>query len=86
MIRGARYNIQNDLAVFMRSRDVEQAEFVCAFAIIRAGNFDRVACIAKLDEFYALDDPSGFNVKTRYNSLCQHQYPDDYPKRIMISR
>jgi len=47
----------------MGSRDVEEAEFVCPFAIIHAGNLDRVTCIAKLEKFYTLDDASGLDVK-----------------------
>ena len=70
MIGGARYDIQNNLAVFMGSRDVEETEFVCPFVIIHAGNLNRVTGIPKLEKFYTLDDTSGLDVKTRYDSFC----------------
>src|SRR4030095_11529335 len=77
LIGGARYDIQNNLAVLMGSRDVEETEFVCSFAIVHAGNFNRVTCIPKLKKFYTLDDPSGLNVKTRYYSFGEHGHSDD---------
>ena len=77
LIGGARYNIENGLPVFVGSRNVEKAELVCAFSIIHAGNLNRITCIAKLEKFYTLDHTSGFYVKTRYDSFCEHGYSDE---------
>ena len=76
LIGGARDDIQDNLAVLMGGRDVEETEFVRPFAIVHTGNLNRVTGIAKLQKFYTLDDPSGLNVKAGYDSFCQHGHPE----------
>jgi hypothetical protein len=61
----------------VRGRDVEEAEFVRAFAIVHASDLNGVTCIPKLQKSYTLDDPSGLNVKTRYDSFGEHGHSDD---------
>ena len=77
LIGGARDDVQNDLAVLVGGRDVEEAEFVRAFAIVHAGDLNGVTCIPKLQKSYALDDASGLNIKAGYDSFGEHGHSDD---------
>jgi hypothetical protein len=69
----ARDDIQDDLALFVGSGDIQKTEFVGALAVVPAGNFNRIARILEIKEFDAFDHAPGSNVEARYNSLRQHR-------------
>jgi hypothetical protein len=77
LIGGARDDVQNDLAVLVRGRDVEETEFVRPLAIVHAGNLNGITCITKLQKSYTLDDASCLNIKAGYDSFGEHGHSDD---------
>ena len=60
---GAPHDVQQDAAVLVARRDVEEAEFVRARLVVGDGAFDRVARVAQIDEIDALDDAAVLDVE-----------------------
>jgi hypothetical protein len=56
----------------MRSRYVEKAELVGAFAVVDASDLGRVAGVFELEKPNALDDPTRFDIETWNDSLGEH--------------
>ena len=56
----------------MRGGDVEEHELVGALAVVVRGQLDRVAGVADVDEFDALDDAPGVDVEAGDDALEVH--------------
>lgn len=65
-------HVENDAAILVRRRDVEETEFVGASGVIGDRAFHGIARIAQIDEVDALDDPSVLYVEARNKSLLKH--------------
>src|SRR5207244_5536558 len=61
---GARHHFGHDGAGVAGCDDVQEDQFVGAIAVVAAGEFDRVAGIAQVDEVDALDDAASGDVET----------------------
>ena len=65
-------HIDHDGALFMACGDIEEDQFVGSFELVASGDFDRVPCIAELDEVGPFDDATGMNIQTGYNAFGEH--------------
>jgi hypothetical protein len=63
LLGGAGDDVEDRLAVFRRSGDVEETELVGAGRIIGLGRLDRIAGIDQIDEVDALDDTAVLDVE-----------------------
>jgi hypothetical protein len=61
-----------ELAALGRGRYVEEHELVGALAIVVRRELHRIAGVADVNEFDALDDPAGIDVQARDYSLEMH--------------
>ena len=68
-------DVQNDVALVRRRRDIEEGDFVCALLVVAACDLDRVAGIAQPNEIGTLDDTASRDVKTGNDALGEHQAP-----------
>ena len=60
-------DIEQDAAILVARRDVEEAQFVRARLVVSDRALDRVAGVAQIDEIDALDDPAVLDVETGYD-------------------
>ncbi len=60
------------VALLVRGGDVEEHELVGALAVVVRGQLDRVAGVADVDEFDALDDAPGVDVQAGDHALEVH--------------
>ncbi|MNL69966.1 hypothetical protein D3C87_1948940 [compost metagenome] len=64
--------MQDEVTAIAGGGDIEEGELVSALRVVARGNFDRVACVAQLDEIDALDHTASGDVKTGNDSFCEH--------------
>src|SRR3546814_15561659 len=69
---GAADDIEQDAAVLMARRDVEEAEFVGAGGVVDAGLFHRVAGIDQIDKVHALHHAAVLHVEAGDAAPGQH--------------
>src|SRR5262245_43710829 len=69
---GAPHHVENDVAVLMAGGDVEEREFVGAGRVIRHRRHNRIAGVAQVEEFYALDDTAVLDVETGNDADLEH--------------
>ena len=69
---GAAHHVENGAALLVARRDVEEAQLVGARLVVSCGGLDRIAGIAQIDEFDALDDTPLFHVEARDEADLQH--------------
>ena len=70
---GARYDVEDDAAVFMRCGNVQETELISTVAVIDARDLHRISGISQFDKFNALNNASGVNIETRNDSFRQHR-------------
>ncbi len=58
----ARDDVENSVAIFVTSGDVQKGQFVGASTVVDGSLFDRVARVTKIDEVHAFDDPTLLDV------------------------
>ena len=66
-------DVQHRRAVIRGSGDVEKYEFIRPLVIVREGAFDRIAGIAQLEEFRALDDAAAGHVQAGDHAFGEHR-------------
>ena len=69
LLRRAAHDIEDDAALLMRGRDVEERELVRALLVVDLRYLDGVACIAQVHEAYAFYYPPCFHVKAGYDAF-----------------
>ena len=69
---GAGDDVEDDAAVLVARRDVEEAELVGAGGVIGARRLDRVAGVGEVDEADALDDAPVLDVEAGDDADFQH--------------
>ena len=69
---GAADGVEESLAAFMGRGDVEENDFVGAFAGVARGLRGGVAGIDEIDELHAFDDPAVMHVEAGDDALGQH--------------
>jgi hypothetical protein len=69
----AGHDIENGAAIFMRRRDVEEAELVGASRVIGLCCLYGIAGVDQVDELHALDDTSVMHVQAGNDPGLQHQ-------------
>ena len=69
---GAADGIEQGLTAFVRGGDVEQHDFVGAFARVTRGLRSRIAGVDEIDELNALDHAAAVNIETGDDALGQH--------------
>ena len=62
-------------AAFVRRGDVEQHDFVGAFAGVARGLRGRIARVDEVDELHAFDDAAGVHVEAGDDALGEHAAP-----------
>ena len=62
---GAAHGVEQSLAAFVRGGDVEQNDFVGAFARVAGGELSGIAGVDDVDELHALDDAAGVRRRDR---------------------
>ena len=72
LARGAANSVEQRLAALVGRGDVEQHDFVGAFARVARGQRGRIAGIDEVDELHALDDAAVVNVEAGDDALGQH--------------
>jgi hypothetical protein len=65
-------DIENNAAIFMRRRDIEEAEFIRSGFVIDARLFDRIAGITQVKKVHAFDDATVFNIKAGNDAGFEH--------------
>jgi hypothetical protein len=71
-LRGAGFDdVQDDVALVGRGRDVEEGHLVGPLLVVAARDLDRVAGIAQIDEIGALDDTAGGHVEAGDDAFGQ---------------
>lgn len=68
MVGGARYDVENRVAIVGRSGDVEKAEFVRSRRIIGLRRLDGITGVDQVDEVHALDDAAVFHIEAWDNA------------------
>ena len=71
-LRRAAHHVENGAAIFVARGDVEKSELVRAGRVIGDGGFDRIAGVAQIEEFDALDDAAVFHVETGDDADFEH--------------
>ncbi len=66
-------HFQQDRPAFVPGGNVEKDELVGTIRFIPAGNFDRIAGIAQIDEMNALDHPAAIDVQTGNDALGEQR-------------
>ncbi len=61
-------------AAFVRGGDVEQHDFVRAFAGVARGELGGIAGVDDVDELHALDDAAGVHIEAGDDALGQHGF------------
>ena len=56
----------------MARGDIEEDQLVGSFELVASGDFDRVTCIAELDEVGPFDDATGMDIQTGNNAFGEH--------------
>ena len=69
---GAAHDVIKRVAPFRAGGDVEKAQFVRTFAIVKTRLRHGIAGIDQIDKIYPFDDPSVLDVEARDNSHFQH--------------
>src|SRR5262249_27493838 len=72
---GAPHDVEQDLALFVCRRDVEQHDLVGAFALVAGRERHGVADVAEIDEARALDRAAGRDVEAGNDASLEHQRP-----------
>ena len=67
-----RASCDDRVALLVGGGDVEEDELVGALAVVVGGQLDRVAGVADVDEFDALDDAAGVDVQAGDHALVVH--------------
>ncbi len=75
LARGAAHRVEQRGAAFVGRGDVEQYDFVGAFAGMTRGLRGRVARVDDIDKLHALDDAAGVDVETGDDALGDHAVP-----------
>ena len=73
LLGGAPHDVEDDVALFVARRDVEEAQLVRARRIVGARGLHRIAGIAQVDEVDALDDAAVLHVEAGNDAGFQHQ-------------
>ena len=79
--RGAADGVEQRLPAFVGRGNVEQHDFVRAFAGVARGLRGRVAGIDEVDELHAFDDAAGVHVETGDDALGDHSVPSASSER-----
>src|SRR5262249_6876900 len=69
---GPRDHVEDDPALLVGRRDVEEAELVSALGVVARRDLDRVAGVDQLDEADALHDASVLHVEARDDPSREH--------------
>ena len=72
LARGAAHGVEQRLAAFVRGGDVEQNDFVGAFAGVARGLRGGIAGVDEIDELHAFDDAAGVDIEAGDDALGQH--------------
>ena len=72
LARSAADGVEQRLAAFVRRGDVEQHDFVGAFAGVARGLRSGIAGVDEVDELHAFDDAAGVHVEAGDDALGQH--------------
>ena len=56
-------NVENQAALIRARRDVKKRDFIRAFIVILFRDFNRIACIAQIDEINAFDDATRVDIE-----------------------
>ncbi len=67
---------QDDVTLVAGGRDVKEGDLIGALLIVAAGDLDRVAGIAQVNEIGAFDDAAGRDIKAGNDALGEHQAPN----------
>jgi hypothetical protein len=67
---GAADNVEDDAALLMRCRDVQERELVSSLLVINLRDLDRVAGIAQVYEAYAFYNAACLYIKAGDDTLC----------------
>jgi hypothetical protein len=62
-------DVENNSAVLVRGRNVEEAKLIGAFTVINARDLHWIAGVTQIEKFNPFDDSSGFYVETWNDSL-----------------
>src|SRR5262249_19747985 len=71
-LRGPPHHVEDDAAVLVARRDVEEREPAGARRIIGDRRLDRIAGVAQVDEVHALDDAAVLDVETGNDADLEH--------------
>ena len=66
-------HVEDDAAVLVARRDVEEGELVGTGGVIGDRRLDRIAGIAQVDEVHALDDPAVLDVEAGNDADLEHR-------------
>src|SRR5215208_5983480 len=72
LLRGCTHDIEQNTAVLVAGTDVEKTEFIGTGMVVSGSNLNRIASIAQVSEFRALDDAAILHVQTWDNSCLEH--------------
>ena len=73
VLGGARHHVEQDGALLVARRDVEEAELVGAGRVVGARRLDRIAGVGEVDEAHALDDAAVLDVEAGDDAGLQHR-------------
>src|SRR6185503_16726548 len=77
-------HVQQHVALIRARGDVEEADFVGAFAVVARRDLHRVAGLAQADDIDALHDPARRDVEARDHALCErHGY--SFPSALLAA-
>ena len=85
LARRAAHGVEQRLPAFVRRGNVEEDDFVGAFAGVARGLRGRIAGINEVDELHAFDDAAGVHVEAGDDALGQHLYVLTLWRSIMAS-
>ena len=70
--RGSAHDVENDAAVLVARRDVEESKLVGAGRVIGDRGLHRIAGVAQVHKIHALDDPAVLDVEAGNDADFEH--------------